>query len=326
MTAPALASVLPRLPLASRRLCSTTSVPEAEAHLGGFLWPHRLTLRTGIRHLRFVHNGARFGRIGVHALSYGPQVRISIEPRSEAVQFVLALEGESRLGQRGCEVTMSAGRMCAIEATGPARLELSEGCRLLVLWVEPAALRAAGTGGRRLPGFARGPFDVSAAAPGLARLLGVVCADLDASTPGLDDPAVSAPIEQALYTLLLRLTRADAGTEPAARVPDYLQRVLAYARAHLADPLDLADLAQVAGVSPRALQLAFRRHCNTTPLAWLRERRLELAHAALAGERDSGSSVSAVALDCGFTHLGRFAQQYRERFGEKPSATARRRD
>ncbi|HEX2431520.1 MAG TPA: helix-turn-helix domain-containing protein, partial [Aestuariivirgaceae bacterium] len=37
-----------------------------------------------------------------------------------------------------------------------------------------------------------------------------------------------------------------------------------------------------------------------------------------------GDTATAIAYDCGFGHLGEFAQSYRLRFGESPSETLRR--
>jgi transcriptional regulator GlxA family with amidase domain len=83
-------------------------------------------------------------------------------------------------------------------------------------------------------------------------------------------------------------------------------------------------VSHAAGCSVRALQLAFRRFRNTTPMGALRHIRLEQARAEIA--RSSGSqSVLDVALKFGFANPGRFAGQYKRAFGELPSATARRR-
>jgi len=38
----------------------------------------------------------------------------------------------------------------------------------------------------------------------------------------------------------------------------------------------------------------------------------------------TGSSVTDIALDCGFVHLGRFSGQYRQAYGELPSETLAR--
>jgi len=55
----------------------------------------------------------------------------------------------------------------------------------------------------------------------------------------------------------------------------------------------------------------------------LRRARLDQARADLEAP-GRNTSVTIVAYDCGFSHLGRFAQEYARRFGESPSETLRR--
>ncbi len=102
-----------------------------------------------------------------------------------------------------------------------------------------------------------------------------------------------------------------------------LEELEAYVVGHLTRPLTVDILAQVARVSPRAIQLAFRKHRGCTPTEFIRRRRLDAARALLlAGDR--GTTISEVSLNFGFFHQGRFAQCYRERFGELPTETTRR--
>ena len=54
-------------------------------------------------------------------------------------------------------------------------------------------------------------------------------------------------------------------------------------------------------------------------MEFLTARRLELARRRL--RNDPGSSVTEVALSCGFSNQGRFAKAYRAAFGENPSET-----
>jgi AraC-like DNA-binding protein len=54
----------------------------------------------------------------------------------------------------------------------------------------------------------------------------------------------------------------------------------------------------------------------------MRQRKLEKVHAVL--QLATARSVTEVALDHGFLHLGRFSEAYRKRFGELPSQTWRR--
>jgi transcriptional regulator GlxA family with amidase domain len=88
----------------------------------------------------------------------------------------------------------------------------------------------------------------------------------------------------------------------------------------LADDLSLADLSRETGVSPRALQMAFRRHLQKRPLQSLRELRLaRLRQLLLQGGRRPGM-VEALR-QCGLPGNGTTARHYQERFAEKPSQT-----
>jgi AraC-like DNA-binding protein len=48
----------------------------------------------------------------------------------------------------------------------------------------------------------------------------------------------------------------------------------------------------------------------------------KVRNALLRAEPDD--SVTVIAMACGFTHMSRFALEYRRRFGERPSDTLRR--
>jgi transcriptional regulator GlxA family with amidase domain len=106
--------------------------------------------------------------------------------------------------------------------------------------------------------------------------------------------------------------------------PDTLRRATSFIETNPDVELTLADVARAARVTPRALQLAFRRHLDTTPMAYLRRVRLDNARddlrAATAGDE---RTVTAVAARWGFTP-SRFTEQYRAAYGELPSHTLRR--
>lgn len=85
----------------------------------------------------------------------------------------------------------------------------------------------------------------------------------------------------------------------------------------------VAELANLAGVSVRSLQEAFKTHVGLSPMEYLRDYRLRQVNKELISSNSTFISVSEVATFWGFTHLGRFSQQYFDRFGELPSATFR---
>lgn len=85
----------------------------------------------------------------------------------------------------------------------------------------------------------------------------------------------------------------------------------------------IAGLAQAAGVGVRQLQKLFHDHFDMSPLEYLRNIRLDgVRSEILSGNEDS--AVSDIAFRWGFSHLGRFAQHYRHKFGESPSQTRQR--
>ncbi len=95
-----------------------------------------------------------------------------------------------------------------------------------------------------------------------------------------------------------------------------------FIEAHLRESLTVGCVASAAGVSPRTLQATFRAVVRTTPTAYIRSVRLDRARADLA-DRGGPGTVTEVATRWGFNHLGRFAADYRTRFGESPSQTRR---
>ena len=85
-----------------------------------------------------------------------------------------------------------------------------------------------------------------------------------------------------------------------------------------------ATLARTIGVSLRTLETAFRQCVDLSPARYLRHRRINAVHLELAAADPALTEVTDVALRFGFTELGRFAAEYRQLFGEKPSETLRR--
>jgi AraC-like DNA-binding protein len=128
-----------------------------------------------------------------------------------------------------------------------------------------------------------------------------------------------------ILDLMAELDQVGAGT-PASGSGAAEGRVRlaeGYMEARAGDELTMAEVARAAGIGVRALQLDFQRIRGMSPRAVLHRFRLERAYARLLAG-DPATTVTEIALLCGFTHLGRFAASYRARFGETPSETLAR--
>ncbi|UCG73943.1 MAG: helix-turn-helix transcriptional regulator, partial [Chromatiales bacterium] len=97
-----------------------------------------------------------------------------------------------------------------------------------------------------------------------------------------------------------------------------VRRAQDYVEAHLNSTITATHLTSALHTSVRSLNRGFRRYLDTTPMAYVHECRLQAARRALLEQRD-GDFVTRIAEDCGFSHLGRFAVDYKRRFGESPS-------
>lgn len=95
---------------------------------------------------------------------------------------------------------------------------------------------------------------------------------------------------------------------------------------HIQDWVENPDiglsLAQVEHASTRMLELATREAYGVTPHKWLKLARLNAAHQDLL--HGNCRFVSIACQRWGFNHMGRFAIEYRELFGESPRATLQR--
>lgn len=111
-------------------------------------------------------------------------------------------------------------------------------------------------------------------------------------------------------------TKAIASSKTLAIAEDYI-------REHACSIGSVTEIADICGCSLRNLQLTFKAHRGTTPLAFLNDCRLEESRARLL-EALPDETVTEIALACGFFHLGRFSIAYRKKFGERPSDTMRK--
>jgi transcriptional regulator GlxA family with amidase domain len=102
-----------------------------------------------------------------------------------------------------------------------------------------------------------------------------------------------------------------------------VQRAVGFIEANADIDITIADIARAAGVTARAVQLAFRRHLDITPAGYLRRVRLDQAHRELQAADPDHGSVTAVAYRWGFSSPSRFASYYRRAYGVPPSHTLR---
>ncbi|MYW62630.1 helix-turn-helix domain-containing protein [Streptomyces sp. SID8379] len=160
-----------------------------------------------------------------------------------------------------------------------------------------------------------------------AGLVGTLVEDLGREARLLEHPLVAAPLRDAVLNGLLLSaghTYRDQVEHPVGELrPTPVKRAMDAMRERPEHPFTTAELAAQARVGVRWLQEAFARYVGMPPMAYLRSVRLERAHADLLVADSHVTTVSDIAYRWGFGHLGRFAEQYRTKYGQVPSRTLR---
>lgn len=145
----------------------------------------------------------------------------------------------------------------------------------------------------------------------------------------IQDGRAIGPVEELVMSSLLYLQPSNYHcdiTRPVTQDPrrTVIQQAMDFIDAHLAERITMDALAHAVHMSVRSIQQGFRSELGMSPMAFVRERRLERVHEELADAIPSdGVTVTAVAERWGFHHLGSFAVEYRKRWGEAPSDTLR---
>ncbi|MFS2200543.1 helix-turn-helix domain-containing protein [Pseudomonas sp. Pseusp3] len=144
-----------------------------------------------------------------------------------------------------------------------------------------------------------------------------------------DPPSREALTQQLLEDCLFILDNACVGLDQGAlqrRAGEraIMKRVGEWAADTPEEHLNLLELSQVAGVSLRQLQHAFKTYTGMAPTQWLRLRRLNSARRELLSRTPAQTTVAEVAMHWSFWHLGRFSSSYRALFKELPSDTLKR--
>jgi AraC-like DNA-binding protein len=295
--------------------------------------PHRMTVLDRDEPFRAKVQYRSLAGIGLLCSAYGPAVRIGVSPPIDLVTVNFVFGGTVRIEDGGHTTIADDDHAAAFCFHEDVEMWWTPGLRRLMLTIEKPRLE------RFLQNLLHEPLheplrfersiDLSGGGQGVVAAVRTLHRALARCGKAGPPPVLAAEIEHGILSALLlgqphNYTDAiySARALPAPRV---VRRVIELVDSAPEAAFTVADLAEFAGVSERSLHAAFRRQLGTSPMAYVRRRRLEQAHDELLRlDPSQGVTVTDVALRYGFAHTGRFAAAYRARFGEPPSTTLRR--
>lgn len=271
-------------------------------------------------------NHRKFAELDLCRISYGGSVRVTSPALENIFHLQVLLRGNCLWRGPQREHHLVPGELLLINPDDPVDLTYSEDCEKFILklpievlesvcdeqrWKRPAS-------GVR---FLRNHYQLDEL-EGFIGLLGMVCQESEASDPLL---RVQEHYTQIVGSKLLTLMQTNISRENLAVGGASLERILDYIDRNLKQELSAGHLALQACMSVRSLYVLFERELGVTPLHYIRQRKLAHIHTCLSDPNCTVRSLTELALDYGFVHLGRFSDSYRQQYGELPSSTLKRR-
>ncbi|MEA5454205.1 AraC family transcriptional regulator [Sinomonas sp. JGH33] len=347
MLSPTLRLPRPDQVLDRRSTLSTVDADEAQKTIEDLFCAHRLTPLDPGGRVDLTLRSATTASVGVHLLDYGADVRISPRALENFFLVQMPLQGRATM-DCGNETIKSDARLATLP---PIDRDFSmvweAGTPQLILYASLPAMEEAARRlfGAELAAGLRLGHSLDLKSPSGQALLRAAFELHDAlnSADSAAAPYALKLLEEAvLQRWLLAVpnnvslalgqwdggqatTAAGSGTNTAssAATARLVKRFTELLERHSAEDVMVSELAEALGVPLRTLQAAVSAETGSTPMALLRTSRLLRARRMLQECEPNEQSVTMIAQDCGFAHLGRFAQAYYAAFGELPSATLR---
>lgn len=319
-------------PLASNILFESVDVDECRYRVASVFCPHRLEPIGGNYKLDAWQTFRNVKNIGVGAMGYGADVAIEPGRLGDFYLLMLPYRGSALIDaeQRRVEASPMLGSI--LNPVDYVSMRWSKDCAKFMLRIERETIQHQLTlqlGKRpRAPVIFRVALERQGGGGAWWDYVGLLLRELERASHAGDPTLAAQHLENVILASLVESHAHNYSEELTGRVsrvaPRHVRLVEQYIEAHAGEPVSLEDLVRVSGVSGRALFDGFRRFRETSPMAFLRDVRLHRARDALL-DACPGETVSAIAARWGFFEFGRFAGQYRSRFGESPSETLRRR-
>jgi AraC-like DNA-binding protein len=275
-----------------------------------------------------------FPGVTISDLAYGAETLVAPEPLSSYLLVCQLTEGRVRVLSPGREERdVAAGQLYVLDPYRSFKVHWQPGARMVTIrlprdLVERAAADSLGVDGQVKARFTLGPAISPEAGKSWWRVADTLQREVMEGGIAMTSRLVATNLAQTAAATLVEthrlVTDGVDSRRPGVVAHAAVRRAVLYMEEHAHEPLTLREVAAAARLSPRALQEAFRRHLDTTPLAYLRDIRLVRAHGDLAaGTSDPRVTVTGVAYQWGFTNLGRFSALYQQRYGRPPSGTLR---
>lgn len=274
----------------------------------------------------------KFGNLGMGTISYGGEVTISPNEFNTFYLVQMPLHGGECIDSNNQRTYISQSVGCVLNAQHPVLLHHSANTKKIFLRVERELLeRLCGQHlGRGVPLPIEFDTAMPLNSPAGKRWMQTMSwlAELLNEGEVSDSPLLAVQIEHMVATMLLECQHSNLSEallhDSHKITPSFVRRAQQFLEERASEPITVCDIAEYVGVSTRSLYNGFQKYRHMSPMHMLKEIRLNRVREQLMQSQTGQTTVTAVAYQWGFCHLGHFTIDYKRRFGECPSDTLMR--
>jgi AraC-like DNA-binding protein len=321
-------------PLSKFPILDTDGLKQAEFEISKSLADSRVLHVADPATFHVKMNAVELGQTTIVFNRFSADAVVEAQMQEDVLHFVFGNGAPTEFVWADGSVTAEGG-VCVTLPTGcGVKIHRPAGSEVLVVNAATAGLarhlqRLTGKRQRVAPNFVARVDTTGGVGAIVVRRLRFALDEVEADRSARSNPILRRSLDEWVLSTLLSLphSESEALSHRLSHEiePGPLSKAEAYVRSHFAEPITISSLLRVAGCRRTVLFTAFRAEHGCTPMEFVAELRLVDARDKLRTAR-AEDTVSSIAMGCGFTHLGRFAQRFRLRFGELPSETLSIRD
>lgn len=266
----------------------------------------------------------------VNFLAHGSRVSIEPEPFKSFYLLQAPISGHAKVKRGDRELDVLTGQATLTAPDEDIWMDWSEGCEKVILRIDRTTLESmyqivmgeCPNGPLRFENvvsFHAGPMQ------SVWRMIKMISDDITENNCSIFHSEFAMNhMEQSILFALLNAELLVGQNERSQRLleiaPQKVRAVEQYIHAHAGDVITIEKLVEISGISARTLFDNFKRFRGVTPMRYVKDVRMRRVRERLMNPKE-GDTVTSVAMQWGFSQLGRFAVLYKEEFGESPSQT-----
>jgi AraC-like DNA-binding protein len=309
----------------------TDDLDAARAHIGALFVPHQLEIVGRHQVLDVCISCARIEGLSLIYHRHGASVRVRPPLLRDFFLLQIPIKGEAQVKIGRQELTCDSRQAFMISPNQEADMRFGQGCEQLIVRIAKPDLERQLE--RQLGRHIVSPLEFAPAVPltttggsaitDLLRFMtGSLVEENGICSSNIARSHMASLLMSGLLTCLDHNYREELSNSGERRVkPAYVSRAQEFMKQNISQPIGPEDVAASVRVSTRALFVGFKTYLNTTPMRYLKDLRLDMVRDTLLKMEPQRASITTVAMDYGFHHLGHFCAAYKERFGEQPRET-----